>query len=110
LEGGIVSRADEMVCVRGVNIYPTAIEAVIRTVRDVAEYRATVRSNGALGTVAVEVEVSSSNRDAVTALVESRLREALGLTVAVNAVEPGALPRYEMKAKRFIVEKGESTE
>ena len=110
LEGGIVSRADEMVCVRGVNIYPTAIEAVVRTVRDVAEYRATVRSDGALGTVSVEVEVSSANRDAVTALVESRLREALGLTVSVNAVEPGTLPRYEMKAKRFMVEKGENPE
>lgn len=110
LEGGVVSRADDMVCVRGVNIYPTAIEAVVRTVHDVAEYRATVRSDGALGTVSVEVEVSAPNRDAVTALVESRLREALGLTVSVDAVERGALPRYEMKAKRFIVEKGENTE
>ena len=106
LEGGVLSRADDMVCVRGVNIYPTAIEAVVRTVREVVEYRATIRSVGALGTLEVEVEITAEDQDAVIALAESKLRDALGLTVRVIAVEAGTLPRFDMKAKRFIIENG----
>ena len=108
LEGGILSRADDMVCVRGVNVYPAAIEAVVRTVREVVEYRATIRSDGARRMLSIEVEIGSTNSDTVTRLVESRLHEALGLTVPVSSVETGTLPRFDMKAKRFIVEKGES--
>ena len=106
LTGGVLSRADDMVCVRGVNIYPTAVEAVVRTVREVVEYRATIRSVGALGTLEVEVEITGEDQDAVITSVESKLRDALGLTVRVIAVEPGTLPRFDMKAKRFIVENG----
>ena len=110
LEGGVLSRADDMVCVRGVNIYPTAIEAVVRTVREVGEYRATVRSVGALGTLEVEAEITAGDRDTVIALAESKLRDALGLTVRVVAAEPGTLPRFDMKAKRFIVESERTNE
>ena len=109
LQGGILTRADDMICVRGVNIYPAAIEAIVRTVREVAEYRATVRSDSALRVMSIEVETSASDPAAVTKQVESRLRAALGLTVPVSAVEPGTLPRFEMKAKRFIVEKSENS-
>ena len=107
LTQGILSRADDMVCVRGVNIYPAAIEAVVRTVSDVVEYRATIRSTGALGTLSVEVEVGAAAPETVTNLVESRLRDALGLSVPVIVAEPGTLPRFDMKAQRFIVEKDE---
>ena len=110
LAGGILSRADDMVCVRGVNIYPAAIEAVVRTVREVVEYRATVQSAGALGTLSVEIEVSVADPETVAALVESKLGEALGLTVPVIVAEPGMLPRFDMKARRFIVKKSEKNE
>ena len=105
LAGGILSRADDMVCVRGVNIYPAAIEAVVRTVHEVVEYRATVQSAGALGTLSVEIEVGVADPQTVTASVESRLSDALGLTVPVTVAEPGTLPRFDMKARRFIVKK-----
>ena len=110
LVGGIVSRADDMVCVRGVNIYPTAIEAVVRAVREVVEYRATVQSAGALGTLSVEIEVGSADPESVTRLVESKLRHALGLTVPVIVAEPGTLPRFDMKARRFVVQVAEKSE
>lgn len=103
LKGGILSRADDMVCLRGVNIYPTAVESVVRTVSEVVEYRASVTQDGALGTLLVEIEVNASNPNEVTRLVEIKLREALGLSVVVKTVEKGALPRFEMKARRFIL-------
>ena len=41
LEGGILSRIDDMVCVSGVNVYPSSIESVIRNIKEIVEYRAT---------------------------------------------------------------------
>ena len=103
LKGGILSRADDMVCLRGVNIYPTAIESVVRTFNEVIEYRASVTQNSALGTLLLEIEVDAADPTEVTRLVEVKLRETLGLSVIVNTVEKGTLPRFEMKARRFIL-------
>ena len=107
LEGGILSRADDMVSVRGGNIYPSAIESVVRDIREVIEYRATVRTDDALATLSVDIEVNSSVSDpnTVEKIVATKLHEALGLTVCVQILDVGTLPRYEMKARRFIVEK-----
>jgi phenylacetate-CoA ligase len=106
LEGGILARADDMVNVRGVNVYPAAIEAVIRTFPDVIEFRSTVRESTALRTLSLEIEARPGRVEGAvlaTAIAQS-LREALGLTAQVSLVEAGSLPRFEMKARRFVVE------
>ncbi len=106
LDGGILSRVDDMVCIRGVNVYPSAIEAVVRTAREVVEYRASVQTDGALGSLSVEIEVEATEPDprTVARRVADKLKEALGLTVSVAVVGPGELPRFEMKARRFILQ------
>ena len=106
LEGGIIARTDDMVNIRGVNVYPAAIESVLRRFAEVVEFRSTVSRSGALRSLGVEVELTPSVADPhVTATsVTQRLREALGLTVPIQIVAPGTLPRFEMKARRFIVE------
>ena len=103
LAGGVVARADDMLNVRGVNVYPAAVEAVLRGIDEVVEYRCTVRSEGALRAMTVEVEVAPGAEPAA-AVAADRLRDALGLTVPVNPVSAGVLPRFEMKARRFVVE------
>ncbi len=104
LRGGIVSRVDDMVCIRGVNVYPGAVEGIVRTIPDVVEYRATVGSTGTLGTLTLDVEIDrESDSLRVVELVGLRIKEGLGLTVEVNAVAPETLPRFEMKSRRFIV-------
>ena len=105
IEGGILSRADDMVNVRGVNVYPSAIESVIRRFTDVTEYRATVATSGSLRELAVEIELISSvnGRSSVAAQVTAALRESLGLTVPLHVVDAGTLPRFELKARRFVV-------
>ena len=105
LEGGILSRADDMVCVRGINIYPTAIEAVVWAVREVVEYRATIKQTGELAVLSVEIEVGPADPDTITTVIKSKLREALGLSAQVRTVANGTLPRFEMKSQRFIVDK-----
>ena len=95
-----------MVCIRGVNVYPSAIEAVVRTAREVVEYRASVQTDSALGSLSVEIEVEATEPDprTVARRVANKLKEALGLTVSVAVVGPGELPRFEMKARRFILQ------
>ena len=104
LNGGVLSRTDDMVCIRGVNVYPSAIEGVVRQVHEVVEYRATAHADGTLGSVSVEIEIQPAHPDpsAVSARVANELREALGLTVSVRVVAMDTLPRFEMKARRFI--------
>jgi phenylacetate-CoA ligase len=107
LEGGILSRVDDMVAVRGVNVYPAAIEAVVRQSPEVVEFRSTVRQEGAMRSLAIDVELAPGRDDGqmVASRVSQAIREAIGLTVPVRLVEAGALPRFEMKARRFIVER-----
>jgi phenylacetate-CoA ligase len=104
LQGGILSRADDMIAVRGVNVFPAAIEAVVRSFATVVEFRTTVSRSGAMRAVSVEIEVNGTDRLATASQLSHELREALGLTVPVRAVESGTLPRYEMKARRFLVQ------
>jgi phenylacetate-CoA ligase len=105
LEGGILSRADDMVNVRGVNVYPTAVESVVRQFREIAEYRATVSSNGSLRELSIEIELvaGADGASTVPTHLAQALRDALGLTVPLRIVDAGTLPRFELKAKRFII-------
>ncbi len=104
LEGGILARADDMVTIRGVNVYPTAVDAVVRANPDVTEFRATVARESAMRHLTVEIEVRSGvDGTAVAQAVALGLKEALGLTVAVHPVAADALPRFEMKARRFVI-------
>ena len=106
LVGGILARADDMVSIRGANVYPTAVEEVLRAIDAVVEYRCTVRTGASMRELAVEVEVDrGADEAAVTVQAAQRLREALGLNVQVTPVAAGSLPRFEMKARRFVVDR-----
>jgi phenylacetate-CoA ligase len=106
LEGGIVARDDDMVNVRGVNVYPTAIEAVLRDFHEIVEFRSTVSRSHEMRALSLEIEPVAGLKDpsALAAAVARRLREALGLSVPVRVVAPLGLPRFEMKARRFVLE------
>jgi phenylacetate-CoA ligase len=109
LEGGILTRADDMVNIRGVNVYPTSIESVVHAIPEIVEFRSTVSQRGVMRMLSMEIELTAgADADAVCARLGRRLRSALGLTVPVRVAGPGALPRFEMKARRFIVEGGKS--
>jgi phenylacetate-CoA ligase len=105
LEGGILGRIDDMFTVRGNNVFPAAIEAVIRRFPEVAEFRVTVTSGGALAHVAVEIEPAAGAQVAAGTLatrVAAALQESLSFRADVTAVGAGTLPRFEMKARRFV--------
>ena len=105
LEGGIIARTDDMVTVRGVNVYPSAIEAVLRSIEPIVEYRCTVLQDEPGRALSVDVEVAeNANKARVIALAAEQLRNALGLAIPVASVRAGTLPRFDMKAQRFIIE------
>jgi phenylacetate-CoA ligase len=105
LEGGILGRADDMVIVRGVNVFPSAVEELLRSCPGLAEYRVTISSSGASTEMSVLLEPQPEmNGKTLASLAQKKLQNAFALRVPVQVVSPGALPRFEMKAKRWVKE------
>ena len=101
-EGGLLGRSDDMVTIRGVNVYPTAIENVIRQFSSVDEFQVTVTTQHEMHHLEVQIEVVSGNdTEHVRAHVEQAIYRALSLRPRVTVAQPGALTRFEMKARRF---------
>lgn len=101
LEGGVLGRADDMLIVRGMNIYPTAVEQILHSFPEVVEYRLTARKQGALDELVVEVEDHLQQ----PARIANELQLKLGLKVDVRCVTAMSLPRFEGKGRRFIDER-----
>jgi phenylacetate-CoA ligase len=98
----IRGRADDMLIIRGVNVYPTQVEAALLQVPELTpNYRIVVSRSGTLDEAEVEVEVSdsflgdASAADALRARAERLLRDSLGCSIAVVLKERGAVPRSE---------------
>ena len=106
LDGGVRARADDMFIVRGVNVYPSSIDAMIREVGGVAEYRATVRQRRQMVEVELEVEPEPGREADVLRLgLQDLFQRRLSLRIPVRIAATGSLPRYELKANRFTLER-----
>ncbi len=103
LEGGILGRVDDMFTVRGNNVFPAAVEAVLRSVPEVAEFRVNVREEGAMSRVDIDVEPESEAPiNGLAERVARAMQAALSFCAEIRVVAPGTLPRFEMKAHRFV--------
>jgi phenylacetate-CoA ligase len=99
LEGGILGRLDDMLIVRGVNVFPAAIEGVVRRFPAIDEFQIEVFRDGELDEVRVLVEVGDV---AGASRLQEALRASLGIRFEVTPVPPRTLPRYELKARRVV--------
>ena len=104
LEGGILGRTDDMVVVRGVNVYPSAVEEIVRACGGVAEYQAQISSKGPLTELSLQIEPRADCADAagLVRILENSFETALALRVAITLAPFGTLPRFEMKAQRWV--------
>ncbi|HUF93487.1 MAG TPA: phenylacetate--CoA ligase family protein, partial [Candidatus Limnocylindria bacterium] len=100
LEGGILGRLDDMLIVRGVNVFPSAIEGVVRRFAAVEEFQIEVFRAGELDEVRVLIETAGSG--ASPREVQEALRASLGIRLDVSLVPPRTLPRHELKARRVV--------
>ncbi len=98
LVGGILGRVDDMILVRGVNLYPTSVDAVVRRFEEIAEYQVLIDETAAMTEVSLRAEATPELANSL----EKALTEAFSLRIPVESVEPGSLPRFEMKAQRWV--------
>jgi phenylacetate-CoA ligase len=102
LQGGVLGRTDDMIHIRGNNLYPSALEAIIHRFPEVVEYRVEIDESETLAALRIELEpASDSLATGLADRVAQSIREELLFRADVRAVAPGSLPRYEMKAHRF---------
>ena len=102
LEGGVLGRVDDMVTIRGVNIFPSAIENLVRAQPTVDEFQVKATRRGELDELCIEIElVEDVNSETVSAAIAQSISSTLGLRPLITTVPRGTLPRFELKAKRF---------
>jgi phenylacetate-CoA ligase len=94
-----------MLVIRGNNVFPSAINGILGGFAEVAEYRLVVARAGATSGLRIEVEPRvNEDASALVGRIEDAVRDRLHFRPTVVAVEPGRLPRFEMKARRVVWE------
>lgn len=105
LEGGILGRSDDMVTIRGNNVFPTSVEAVVRTFPEVAEFRIVIRTVRAMKHLRLELEPATESAAAdLPARVGRAIKDRLNFTAEITCVPCGTLPRFELKGRRLVRE------
>lgn len=96
--GGVLGRADDMLIVRGVNVYPGAIDDLVRSQIGGAEYEVEIHRAGGMDELLLKIETSAP---ATLDTVARTIHERLNIRVGVRQVPAGSLPRYDLKARRY---------
>jgi phenylacetate-CoA ligase len=108
-EGGIRGRVDDMKLVRGTNVYPRAVEAIIREHPEIDEFRIHLYTTKEMRDeieILCEIPNPDADADEIMAQLGKELAEAHeGLRFGVKRVEVETLPRFELKAKRLLDER-----
>ncbi len=103
IEGGIAGRVDQMIFIRGNNVFPSAIESLVRSHDGIDEFRIIVDRRGTLSELTVDVEPQDGvSRDALAAGLASTLQDRLHFRPVIRMVDRGSLPRFELKSKRVV--------
>jgi phenylacetate-CoA ligase len=98
LEGGVLGRVDDMMVIRGVNVFPSSVERILHGFPEIVEYRLIAHKRGEMDAMTIEIE----DRLEDPGRVAQELQLRLGLRVDVQVVPTGTLPRFEGKGQRFV--------
>jgi phenylacetate-CoA ligase len=108
LPGGILGRVDDMLIIRGNNVFPSSIEAVIRELPEIVEYRIVCTKHREMQHLRIEIEpdptVSTEAAAELPGRLSRTLKDRLNFQAAVQTFPSGSLPRFEMKARRLVRE------
>lgn len=101
--GGVLGRADDMIVVRGNNVFPAAIEGILREIAGVAEFRIEARSAGGSSELTLVLEpCADADAPQLERAAVQLIRDRLHFRPLVRSVPPGSLARFEMKARRVL--------
>ena len=98
LDGGVLGRTDDMVVVRGVNVFPSSVETLVRELDGGAEFRIILNRKSELDQVTIELEGDKQLAERLS----NRLRDRLAIRVEVRCVPRGTLPKFDAKARRIL--------
>lgn len=103
LRGGILGRADDMIMIRGNNVFPSTLEAVLRRFDEVAEFQIEVHTDRSMPHLLLRVEPQAGLQDSdrLTQSIEAAVKDALNFHAEVVLVAENSLPRFELKGRRF---------
>ena len=102
IKGGVLGRADDMLSIRGVNVYPSAIDDLIRAAPSIIEYEVEIRRVSEMDDLLLKVEIGEQHTfSEVEQAIMAAFRAQLNIRVSVIQAAPGSLPRYEFKARRY---------
>ena len=108
LKGGILGRTDDMLIVRGNNVFPSSIEAIVREFPEIVEFRIVVSRQREMNHVRIDIEPQPQLDEPTRAELADRLSKAIKQRLQFHAeialAPSGSLPRFEMKAKRLVRE------
>lgn len=102
MDGGIIGRIDDMLVVRGVNVFPSAIENIVRQFPAIDEFAIEVYKRGEMDELELKIEVVEGCPEETAQAVQAKMERQLSLRVPVSVVEAGSLPRWELKARRIV--------
>ncbi len=106
LKGGILGRADDMITIRGNNVFPSSVEAILREFDQLAEFRIEVRTVRSMHQILLQLEprpdLSVSESKTLAQLVKNTIKDHLNFQPEVQLVEQNSLPRFELKGRRFF--------
>jgi phenylacetate-CoA ligase len=106
LEGGILARADDMVTIRGNNVFPSSIEAIVRQFPEVVEFRIIIERVRAMQHLRLEIEPATALHaealDELVSRIARSMKDRLNFQAEIQGVACGSLPRFEGKARRVV--------
>ncbi|MEA2174330.1 MAG: phenylacetate-CoA ligase [Blastocatellia bacterium] len=109
IKGGVIGRADDMLIVRGVNLYPSAIDNLLRSLPQIIEYEVTIRRLKGLDDLLIKIEADDAQPFAQIELaIKEAFRAQFALRVTIEQAPRDSLPRYEFKARRYKREEPEA--
>ena len=104
LEGGVLGRKDEMIIIKGVNVFPNVLTNVVEThIQPGDDYRIEVYEEKSINEIKIKLEIKEKGRrEEIQRVIQDETKRKLNLRVEVEVVPTGSLPKFDYKAKRFI--------
>lgn len=100
---GIKGRTDDMLTIRGVNVYPSTVDAIVREFSAIDEYQVDIFQNNGILEIKLSIQFYEGQQTvAIVDALSQKIRETIGLRISVITLNPGTLALHEFKAKRWF--------
>lgn len=100
LVGGVLGRADDMITIRGINVFPSAVENIVRRYPEIVEFAIEVYRHREMHELGLKVEITGAPNGVIDRLAQAFSND-LRIRASIEHVADGSLPRFELKSRRL---------